>query len=318
METVTLGRTGLKVSVAGLGCGGHSRLGQSQGRSFDHSVRVVQAALDAGVSFIDTAAAYGTEEIVGHAVRTRRDQVVLSSKQAIVRPGTSGLGQDFLSGAEFEAKVEENLRRLNTDYIDIFHPHGIMPDQYPYCRDEILPSLIRLREAGKIRYLGITERFIHDTGHKMLAQALADNVWDVVMTGFNMLNPSARDRVFAQTQANNVGTLVMFAVRRALGSADCVQEAIAKLSEIGAIDPASLDAQDPLGFLSDPDVAHSVIEAAYRFCRHEPGAHVVLTGTGSTDHLAENLRAIAGPALPQHVQVRLRELFGGVDQISGN
>ena len=64
MQTTTLGRTGLTVSVAGLGCGGHSRLGQTQGASFEHSVDIVRTALDRGVTFIDTAEAYGTEEIV--------------------------------------------------------------------------------------------------------------------------------------------------------------------------------------------------------------------------------------------------------------
>ncbi len=68
MAYTTLGRTGLRVSVAGLGCGGFSRLGQGQGSSVAHSIGVVRAALDAGVNFIDTAAQYGTEDIVGQAL----------------------------------------------------------------------------------------------------------------------------------------------------------------------------------------------------------------------------------------------------------
>jgi aryl-alcohol dehydrogenase-like predicted oxidoreductase len=68
MDTIVLGRTGLEVSVAGLGCGGHSRLGQATGATEDESVRLVQRALDQGVTYFDTARAYGTEEIVGRAL----------------------------------------------------------------------------------------------------------------------------------------------------------------------------------------------------------------------------------------------------------
>ncbi len=71
MDYTTLGRTGLRVSVAGLGCGGNSRLGKADGRSFAESVAVVRRALDLGVNFLDTAAAYGTEEIVGDAISQR-------------------------------------------------------------------------------------------------------------------------------------------------------------------------------------------------------------------------------------------------------
>ena len=69
MQYTTLGRTGLKVSVAGLGCGGHSRLGQKTGRTEQESIQVVRQALDLGINLIDTAEAYGTESIVGKAIQ---------------------------------------------------------------------------------------------------------------------------------------------------------------------------------------------------------------------------------------------------------
>lgn len=318
MQTTTLGRTGLTVSIAGLGCGGHSRLGQAYGNSTEQSVSVVKAAIDAGVNFIDTAAAYGTEEIVGQAVRGCRDQVVISSKQLIFRPGTSNLGQDFKTPEDYAADIEKNLKRLGTDYIDIFHPHGIMPDQYDYCVNELVPVLLKFRDQGKIRFLGLTERFIFDPQHKMLSRALEDDFWDVVMTGFNLINPSAQDRVFAKTLEKNIGTLVMFAVRRALSNPQATREIIGELIDGGHIDASSLDQDDPLGFLAEDGVAGSIVEAAYRFCRHQPGAHVILTGTGSVDHLLDNLTSIQGGPLPGAATDRLRELFGRVDSVSGN
>lgn len=86
----------------------------------------------------------------------------------------------------------------------------------------------------------------------------------------------------------------------------------------GQVDPATVNRADPLDFLAaDPEVV-SVVEAAYRFCRHEPGATVVLTGTGSVDHLRENIDAILAPRLPDHLLARLDRIFGRVDSISGN
>lgn len=318
MQTTILGRTNLVVSRVGLGCGGHARLGQSYGHSIAQSVALVRSAIDAGVNFIDTAAVYGTEEIVGEAINSRRQSVVLSSKNGIVQSGTSPLGDSFLDADAFCRAIEGNLKRLGTDYIDILHLHGVTLAQYDYCIKELVPALYKLREQGKIRYLGLTERFIYDTNHSMLKRALDDDCWDVVMTGFNFINPSARDAVLAKTQKKNIGTLIMFAVRRALSKAEATLEIIQELKNNGQIDLTGCDPDNPLSFLNDPSVSNSLTEAAYRFCRHEPGAHVVLTGTGSTEHLYENLDSLQLPQLPQEVLARLSTIFANVDSVSGN
>lgn len=313
MQYTTLGRTGLRVSVAGLGCGGHSRLGQAYGAPRAASVAVVKRALDLGVNFIDTAIAYGTEEIVGEGVRGQRDRVVLSSKALA---SESGPGSGLVTGEAFVARLEESLARLGTDYIDIYSLHGLTLSELAHARREIVPALMKAREAGKLRFIGLTERFITDTGHAMLQEALKDDWWDVVMVGFNLLNPSARERVFPATRAKNIGVQNMFAVRRALSRADGLAEALERAARAGQLDLSALDAKDPLGFLRAH--AASVIEAAYRFCRHEPGVHVVLTGTGSLAHLEENVAAINGPPLPKEALARLHALFGKVDCVSGN
>ncbi len=318
MDYVTLGRTGLKVSAAGLGCGGASRLGQGYGESQAHSVAVVEAALDLGINFIDTAAVYGTEAIVGEAVAGRRDQVVISTKLPIVPGGASPLGTDLISGAELERNLEDSLRRLSSDYVDILHLHGVMPDQYTHCQQELLPALQRLRDQGKIRFLGLTERFIYDPQHAMLSRALEDAHWDVVMAGFNLVNPSARRRVFAKTAVQGAGTLVMFAVRRALSNPQALEALLEDLVEQGLLAANALDPDDPLGFLRTQGGAQSVIDGAYRFCRHEPGAHVILTGTGKIEHLQQNLASINAASLEARCLERLEALFGAIDSVSGN
>jgi L-galactose dehydrogenase len=318
MQTVELGRTGLRVSVAGLGCGGHSRLGQGYGASRDASVDLVKTALDLGVDFIDTAAVYGTEEIVGAAIAGRRQSVVISTKLQIVAEGASSQGRDFISAETFMGGLEGCLRRLGTDYVDILHLHGVMPAQYDYCARELVPALIKLREQGKIRFLGLTERFIHDPQHRMLSRALDDDCWDVVMAGFNLINQSARARVFGRTGDKGVGSLLMFAVRRALSDPQALKDLIAGLAKQGLVETGKIDLADPLGFLHELGGARGVVDGAYRFCRHEAGADVILTGTGNPAHLKENIESINSEALSGRCVARLGALFGAIDSVSGN
>ena len=308
----TLGRTGLRVSVMGLGGGGDSRLGQA-GSDEAAAVRLIRTALHAGVNFIDTAEAYGTEEVIGKALRhVPRDQVVLSTKKTTFREAGAELR---VEPADVVRSLEESLRRLGTDHVDVYHLHGVRPAAYPDLRDRLVPTLLSLKAQGKIRFLGITEAFAVDPNHRMLEQALADDLWDVVMVGFNILNQSARKIVFPRAIERRVGTLVMFAVRRALSRPDRLREVLAELAARGKL-PAE-DAEKGLDFLLREGVAGSIPDAAYRFCQDEPGVHVVLSGTGSQEHLTENIRALSGPALPSRERRRLSALFDRVDDVSG-
>jgi aryl-alcohol dehydrogenase-like predicted oxidoreductase len=312
MDTVTFGRTGLEVSAAGLGCGGHSRLGQSYGASTKASVRVVQRAIDLGITYVDTAQAYGTEEIVGKGVKKRRDEIVISTKAS---PQLFAPEDD--AGELLRRAVHESLRKLRTDRIDVYHLHGVGDDEYDRCVVELLPQLDALRAEGLIRFVAISERFASDPGHTMLRRAVLDDYWDVMMVGFNPLNQSARDRVLPVTQEKDIAIEVMFAVRRVLSRPEELRQVARELVDGGHLDADALDADGPLDFLVEHG-AKSVVEASYRFARHEPGCHVVLTGTGNIDHLEENVRSICAPPLPRADLERLRTLFGHLDHLSGN
>ena len=312
MQTVRLGRTGAEVSVVGLGCGGASRLGMARGADIHHAAGIVRRAIELGVTFIDTARSYGTEEAVGEGIRGRRDEIFLSTKS------NAGRGDHLVSAAELTETLDGSLARLGTDHVDVYHLHGVTLAQYDHCAQVLLPELKRQQAAGKIRFIGVTEMFGVDTGHAMLARALPDDHFDVVMTGFNLLNPSARERVFPQTIRHDVGTLIMFAVRRALSDPAALRDAVAGLIERGEVSAGAVDAADPLGFLRARADIGSLTEAAYRFCRHEPGAHVVLTGTGDARHLEANIAAIQAPPLAPEVLDQLSGLFGNVDSLAGN
>jgi aryl-alcohol dehydrogenase-like predicted oxidoreductase len=297
----------------GLGCGGPSRLGLRAGGSEADAVAVIREALALGVNFIDTAEGYGTEEVVGRGIRdTPREQVVLSTKAGV------HWHERRSTAAEFKERIEASLRRLGTDTIDIFHLHGVSIDDYGYAREELLPAVQEMQAAGKVRYVGITETFGNDPGHAMLTQALHDPWWDVVMTGFNILNQSARQRVLAVTQERRIGTLCMFAVRRALSRPDALREAVADLVARGLIDASSFDTDGPLDFLMTEGGAESLPDAAYRFCRWEPGLDVILSGTSSIAHLRENAASLERPPLAPAATDLARQLFAGIDCVSGS
>ena len=308
MDYVTFGRTGLNVSVMGLGCGGPSRIGMSADKSEAESVDIVRRALDAGVNFIDTAEGYGTEGIVGKGiVSVPRDQVIISSKKSCSQE---------ISPALVRQSIEVSLSRLRTDYIDVYNLHGVRPSQYVMLRDEILPTFVDLKNEGKIRFIGVSELFNVDMTHQMLLQSLPEDPWDVVMVGFNILNQSARD-LFQQTLEKNVAVQIMFAVRRVLSQPENLREAVQTLIEIGQIEVDEIDIGDPLGFVLKESDATSVVDAAYRFCRYEPGVHVVLSGTGNPDHLQSNIDSLCRPPLPDPVVQKLRHIFRHTDAITG-
>jgi aryl-alcohol dehydrogenase-like predicted oxidoreductase len=310
VEYTTLGRTGLRVSVMGLGCGGPSRVGQRTGKSEAEQVAIIRQALDAGINFIDTAEAYGTEEVVGRAIQgLDRDKIVISTKKRTWR--------ESLTPTDVRQGLEASLKRLGVDYVDVYHLHGVLPENYEYLLEEIVPALQGLRDEGKLRFIGITEQGSADPGHEMLQRALQDDVWDVMMVMFNILNQSARERVLAKTQEKGTGTLVMFAVRLALSRPERLREVVQELIDNGQLDPNEIDVQNPLGFVTGGGGAVSVPDAAYRFCRDEPGTDVILVGTGNPEHLRANVASFGRSPLPEETVSKLNHIFRRVDSVSG-
>ena len=310
MEYTALGRTGLRVSVAGLGCGGSSRLGVKTGKSRAESVAVVRRALDLGVNFLDTAEAYGTEEIVGEALRAvPRDRAVVATKALVRRGGVLREPDDVA------ASLDGSLRRLGMDHIDVFMLHAVAPRDYETARDRLRPVLERAREAGKIGHVGLTETPPNDPRHATLERALGDGGWAVAMLAFHMMNQNARPKIFPMACAGGIGTLVMFAVRAIFSDPAYLARTMAALATAGRV-PAELAGRErPLDFLVREGGAESVIDAAYRYARHEPGVDVVLFGTGEATHVDSNVASIVRPPLPEADRARLAAWFGALEGI---
>ncbi len=312
MAYSTLGRTNLKISVMSLGCGGHSRLGLRSGKSKKEVKVLIKRALDLGINCIDTANDYGTELFIGNFIQDiPRDKLILSSK---IR--SRNLFKQQISEKMLTKSLEKSLRDLQTDYIDIYHLASVSPQDYSYVQQELIPCLQKHQQAGKIRYLGITEQFNRDTSHQMLQLALKDDCWDVMMVGFNLFNQSARDLVFPLTQDKNIGVMVMYAVRKALKSAEQFQEAVKTLQESGNL-TTDKTTQEILGELLGN--SHQTIQdIAYRYCRHQQGVNTVLSGTGSLTHLEENILSLNRPCLPSNKLETIEDLFRNVKDFSGN
>jgi aryl-alcohol dehydrogenase-like predicted oxidoreductase len=149
MRYRTLGRTGIKVSPYALGAMMFGAVGNPD---HEDSIRIIHKALDAGINFIDTADAYSrgeSEEIVGKALKGRRDNIVLATK--LWMPMGDDPNQRGLSRRWIMAEVENSLRRLDTDYIDLYQIHRPDPDT---DIEETLSALSDLVGSGKVREIG--------------------------------------------------------------------------------------------------------------------------------------------------------------------
>ena len=254
---------------------------------------IVRQALDLGVNLIDTAAAYGTEDVVGTALRhVPRDSVVVCTKAS--KPA----GDAAFSADKVVASLDASLKRLGLDYVDVFQLHAVPPAAYDHVRDVVAPALLRQRDKGKFRFLGITETAPNDPEQKMLNRAARDECWDTAMVAFHLMHQVARTQVFPHTIANRIGTLMMFAVRGIFARPAQLAATMRELAAAGQVPEWLAETDDPLGFLVHPDGASSVTDAAYRYVRHEPGVDVVLFGTGDAGHLRTNIASILKPPLP--------------------
>lgn len=309
LEQRRLGSTPFVVTSMGYGSGGFSRAGLDHG--FDYAADLIAAVVESGITYIDTAENYGTEAAVAEGVR-----------RANVAPGTVTIGTKYLPGMrdrvvephELRGIVEERLEILGCDRIDLLHIHSVVPDRYELVRDTHLPVLQGLRDEGLITAIGITEVFQADTAHGTLTRAVADKCWDSVMVGYNLLNPSAYERVIQPAAEASIGVIVMFAVREALVDFDRLREHVMSHG-----DRLPADIEDRLARLAElvEIEGGTLTDLAYRFAAATPGISTVLVGTGNLAHLAHNREAFEREPLAPERVAEIASIFGDFDVLSG-
>ena len=303
-----LGRTGLDVSLVGLGTGGPSQLGQATGRAAAESHAVVHAALDLGINIFDTSPAYRESEmLLGQALEdVPRDRYILATK---FNPGR--IAPD--AGPEaFTEQLDKSLELLKTDHIEVLQYHGIAPDAYRSIIDRFHETALRAQEQGKIGHIGITETMGSDVYHEMLVVALEEDLFDTFMIHYGILNQIAEEDVFPKALERNVGVFVMGPVRQSLRTPE---EAVGRINHFideGWLDIPRPDVSDPLGLGQVSEPTDDVTRVAYRFAAAHPAVSTMLVGTGNPDHLRANVEDVLSEELTPEEMAYLRETYGSL------
>ncbi len=323
MEMRTFGRTGLRISILGFGCGAVGGL-MVRGEAADQE-RAVARALEAGVNYFDTAVQYGngeSEKNLGHALEK------LKPKHAIVGTKVRLPASEFRRIEEAVAKsIEGSLRRLGMERVDIFHLHNaITPEgggdalSVRQVLDEVMPAFERLREKGMIRFLGITG--VGDTA--ALKEVIDARGIDSAQIVYNMLNPSAGatlparypaqdyGRIFERTRATGVGVIgIRVLAGGALsGSAERHPIASPPPEPIGSAKSydGDLARARRLRPLLEEGLAASLAEAATRFAISHPAMGTILVGMATPDQFEQALAAVQKGPLPGAALDRLTAL----------
>src|SRR5262249_49886576 len=160
------------------------------------------------------------------------------------------------------------LRKLRTDYVDVFHLHALTLPRFDHAINEVVPALLREREKGKFRFLGATEAPTQELQHQAMRRALDLDLFDVVMVAFQLFHQNARELIFPTTRERNVGTLLMFVVRNIFAHPDHLRSTVRRLAADGLVPGALADNDNPLDFLLHQGGARDLVDAAYRFARH--------------------------------------------------
>ena len=291
MRYRTLGRTGIRISEVGLGTWGMG--GDRYGRADDaESRRAILRALELGINHVDTAPVYGdgrSEEVVGNAIAGRRHEVVLATKVGMFPGGRANF--DY-SGPTVMREVEESLRRLRTDYLDIYFLHS--PDEDLY-RDDGLEALVRLKEQGKIRAAGFSVMSL-DEGIPQAMRLIEQGDVDVIQQAYRLLYTLPAKELFPLAQASNVGVIARENFHFGFLTGSITRETVFDdRDDRRKFSPAFIDAVlarvEKLKFLTEE---RSMTQAALQFVLATPGVHGVIPGAMTVAEVEDNVRASEG------------------------
>ncbi|MCX5660883.1 MAG: aldo/keto reductase [Planctomycetota bacterium] len=307
-----LGRTGLNVSELSFGA--------ARGAAQDPAqfIQTVHAVIGAGINFIDTAESYDdglSETVLGQAL-VGHDEILVETKY---RPYDSHATDAHYTGSpqRLVASAEESLRRLRRDRLDILLGHGIrsLATLDRFMNDGCYDAMVKLRDQGKVRFIGISELSEGDGTHQVLQRAVPTGAFDVVMLTINFLLQTAVESVLPLCHQHDVGTVVMMPLNQASKESGLVSTTAALECVRRHVAEGNLPSRPPytqaelLDFLRP----HSVPEAGLRYVLgHDVGTCCV--GVRTAARLQENLRAVDPPYLGPAQMSRLRELFSGISR----
>jgi aryl-alcohol dehydrogenase-like predicted oxidoreductase len=312
MEYRLLGRTGVEVSPLALGT---MMFGEWGNKDVDDSIRVIHRALDSGINFIDTADVYsngGSEEIVGKALRGRRDDVVLATKFFMPMgegPNRGGGSRRYILDA-----VEHSLRRLGTDYIDLYQVHRPSPVMDV---EETLGALTDLVHQGKIRYIGSSSY----SGSQIVEAQVASRDRNLArfvteQPPYSILVRGIEEDVLPTTQRYGMGTLSYSPLAGGWLSGKWRKDAAptptssarpsARFDMSTVANQQKLEVVDALATIAE-DAGITVIEMAIAFVINHPGITSALIGPRTMEQLESQITA-ADVTLSTEMLDRIDEL----------
>jgi aryl-alcohol dehydrogenase-like predicted oxidoreductase len=326
METRAFGRSGLRLSILGFGCGAVGGL-MVRGSPTDQD-RAIGLALDAGINYFDTAVQYGdgvSETNLGRIMAARKPAGVAVGTK--VRVPSANFGAIAKTIAD---SMDGSLQRLKMDHVDIFHLHnpitlngGGETLSVAQVRNEVVPAFEALRAAGKTRFLGITA--IGDT--QALHQIIDAELIDSAQVSYNMLNASAATalppnypaqdwgRLFDHTQKAGVGVvgIRVLAAGALTGTAERHPTASAPPEPIGSAHSYEMDLARArrLMPLVTEGFAGSLAEAATRFAISHKAMGTILVGMATVAEFEASLAAVLKGPLSQAALDRLNALTAG-------
>jgi aryl-alcohol dehydrogenase-like predicted oxidoreductase len=299
LPTSTLGRTGVTVTKLGYGAMElrSTRLDPTETDALLNSV------LDAGINMIDTSPDYGaSEEHIGRAISHRRDEFFLASKcgclvgdeAAAARRAAPGFGHRF-DRANIRAGVEQSLRRMNTDHLDLVQFH-VSPSPEQLEEEDSVAELLALRDEGKIRFLGMSGTLPNLPGQ------IAMGVFDAFQIPYSAVEREHEDAITEAARAGG-GTIVRGGVARALPDPRPeMPEQYQRAMEARRERFEHTDISDLLGDMTS-------MEFMLRFTISHPDMDTTIVGTKNPEHLAANVAAAAKGPLPQDVYEAAKERF---------
>jgi L-galactose dehydrogenase/L-glyceraldehyde 3-phosphate reductase len=319
MEIRTLGRTGLKVSALGFGCGAVGGL-MVRGSPGDQE-RAVARAIELGISYFDTAAMYGngeSERNLGQVMKSLRPDIRVGTKVRIPA------GERNRVARAVTASLEASLQRLQLDQVDLFQLHnhitaeGRDSDLTPgIVLGEVVPAFERLREQGKTRFFGITA--VGDT--PALHEVVDARIFETAQVSYNLLNPSAGTKVTPGYPAHDFGNLLAHTKGADMGVIAIRVLAAGALSGTEQRHPLGSPSVEPIGSGSsyridverarrlEPLVregfADTLIELAVRFVISHEAVSTALVGISTLEHLEHAAAAANKGPLPREAIERI-------------
>ena len=300
LPRTTLGRTGLEVTT--LGYGAMELRGAERGGpaiSDEESDRVLNAVLDAGINLIDTSPDYGlSEERIGKFIAHRRGEYYLASKCGCAAGEFVGGAQDhLLSGANVRAGVEQSLRRMKTDYLDIVQFHrSLTPEEFE--REGALAEVLKLQQEGKVRFIGVSGTL------PQLREQIAMG-WDEFQIPYSALQRE-HETVIAEASAAGAGIMIRGGAAR--GTPDDWNGRSYYMLP-GSI-PQDRWEQAKLDELLD---GLSRMEFTLRFTLSNPDLDTTIVGTRNIDHLHSNLDIARKGPLPADVVAEAKRRLDATD-----